>query len=111
MAYEVRNISDEQINASSWLNEHFTPQQGRLNNPISAWCAHPLDSERNFKVTFDKTILFLGVTVQGDPMNGNNYPKKIAVYISNPGQNLNKVFHNSLSIVSVFCEFIVIVYF
>jgi hypothetical protein len=100
MAYDVRKISDEQINASSWLNEQFTPQQGRLNNPIYAWCPHPLDDLPIFQVTFTENLQFFGVDIQGDPMNGNNHPYWIKIFTQEPGKDRQLKYNYILSIVS-----------
>ncbi len=100
MAYDVHSISDEQINASSWLNENVTPQHGRLNNPTSAWCAHNLDANPIFRVTFNETLTLIAAAIQGDPVNGNNYVEELSIHTQEPGKDFKLFNHVRTRIVS-----------
>jgi regulator of sirC expression with transglutaminase-like and TPR domain len=100
MAHNVRNISDEQLNATSWLDENFSPQQGRLYNPTAAWCAHNLDTQPIFTVTLEKTYMLIAAHIQGDPVNGKNFPRILSIDTQKPGSGFVNVFNGGVHIVS-----------
>lgn len=98
MAHNVRNISDEQLNATSWLDENFSPQQGRLYNPTAAWCAHNLDTQPIFTVTLEKTYMLIAAHIQGDPVNGKNFPRILSIDTQKPGSGFVNVFNGGVHI-------------
>ena len=95
MSHNVTNsiIKDDQLNASSWLNENYTPQQGRLYNPTSAWCAHNMDSDPTFRIELKEPLTLLALGVQGDP-TGNNYPTRLNVFLKSAPDGAEKVVYN-----------------
>lgn len=80
VAYKDGRVLDRQINASSWLNENFTPQHGRLLNPTSAWCAQKSDARPSIRVMFDGPTVVLGMVFQSDP-SADNFVKQVQLLV------------------------------
>lgn len=91
VAYNDGRVLDRQINASSWLNENFTPQHGRLLNPISAWCAQKSDPHPTFRVSFDGPTVVLGMVIQSDS-SADNFVKQVQLLVqTQQGGNFENV--------------------
>lgn len=60
------------MTASSSVNENYFPRNGRLLNPVSAWCADAMETHPYLDINFGTIMRIMGVATQGDP-TGNNY--------------------------------------
>ena len=67
MGHRIKNIQDDQITASSYM-ENKKPWNGRLNNPFSSWI--PSDttnvSKHWIQIDFLHSVPIVGILTQGD---------------------------------------------
>lgn len=83
---DKRFLPDEKMTASSSMGEDFSAKHGRLLNPVSAWCADPVENNPLLGINFDTQMAIFGVATQGHPTI-NNYVKKYKIGTQTSGES------------------------
>ena len=71
VSHELRTVPDENMKATSAVNENVNASHARLHNPTSAWCALPSDSKRVLTILLGGKNCLFGYAIQGDPAADN----------------------------------------